>query len=197
MRQRLIFFSLALLVTPAVAIAEGSDEIVAVVRKTLDSALEVARGGGTQDEQLDKLRAIAHDFLDTRAMGRRAIGSALEAQPADRQEQYFDLFGQVIVRAYLQKLLLFHSPHFNYGEPVTHEKIVVVKTQIVTSKDEFHVDYPMRQHDGRWLAIDVVVEGISLTENYRAQFASLLRDHSFEELLDQMRRAARVAEKPA
>jgi ABC-type transporter MlaC component len=34
----------------------------------------------------------------------------------------------------------------------------------------------------------VIVEGMSLSENYREQFSSLLRGRSFEELLDLMRR---------
>jgi phospholipid transport system substrate-binding protein len=129
-------------------------------------------------------------------MGRRAIGDVLAAQPAERQEEYFDLFDQLIVRAYLQKLLLFRNPRFGYREAQSQGDIVIVGTKIITSKDEYHVDYQMRERDGRWLATDVIVEGISLTENYRAQFSSLLRDHSFDELLDLMRRTARVPQKP-
>ena len=41
---------------------------------------------------------------------------------------------------------------------------------------------------GRWLATDIVIEGISMTSSYADQFTSLLRDRSFDELLDLMRR---------
>jgi phospholipid transport system substrate-binding protein len=75
--------------------------------------------------------------------------------------------------------------------------VVIVRTRIVTAKDEYHVDYEMREREGRWLATDVIIEGISLTDNYRSQFASLLRDRSFPELLDLMRRKTRpVREEP-
>ena len=71
-------------------------------------------------------------------------------------------------------------------------------TKIITTNAEYYVDYEMREREGRWVATDVIVENISLSDNYRAQFASLLRGRSFEELLELMRRKTRpVREEPA
>jgi len=188
---------LVLILTPALGRAAAPEDAVAAVKKTLDAALEIAGRSGTRDEKLVSLRAVARDILDTRAMGRRAIGDALAAQPPEQQAEFFDLFDQVMVRAYLQKLLLFRSPRLGYREPQTKGQAVIVGTKIITTTDDYKVDYEMRERDGRWVATDVIVEGISLTENYRAQFASLLRDRSFAELLDLMRRKTRpVGEEP-
>ena len=60
-------------------------------------------------------------------------------------------------------------------------------TRIVTDKDEFFVDYEMHQRDGGWVASDIVVESISLSQNYAQQFQELLRTRSFDELLELMR----------
>jgi phospholipid transport system substrate-binding protein len=49
----------------------------------------------------------------------------------------------------------------------------------------------MHQRNGSWAATDIVVEGISLSENYRDQFRSLLRTRSFDELLELLRRKLR------
>ena len=119
------------------------------------------------------------------------MGDLLAAQPPQQQEEYLELFDHLMVRAYLQKLLLFRNPRFGYGKPRSEGDVVIVGTKIITAKDEYHVDYEMREREGRWAATDVIVEDISLTENYNAQFASLLRDRSFAELLDLMRRKTR------
>ena len=63
-----------LLLAPTLMGAATSDGAVAVVKKGLDAALAASRAGGTRDENLVALRAVARDILDTRAMGRRAIG---------------------------------------------------------------------------------------------------------------------------
>jgi phospholipid transport system substrate-binding protein len=188
MARRRFALALAFLLTPALLRAAApTDEAAAVVQHALDAALATATAQKTRDENLAALRTVAGGFLDTKAMGRRAIGDALAAQPAPQQAEYLALFDELLVRAYLQKLLLFRSPRFLYGEPRRDGDVVIVPTRIATTKDEYKVDYDMREHDGRWLATDVVVEGISLTDNYREQFASILRDRSFAELLDVMR----------
>jgi phospholipid transport system substrate-binding protein len=189
---------LALVLAPALSATAPANEAVAVVKKTLDAALATARAGGTRDENLAALRAVARDILDTRAMGRRAMGDVLAAQPRGQQEEYLELFDEVLVRAYLQKLLLFRNPRFGYGEPRRHDDVLIVPSTIATTKDEYHVDYEMREREGRWVATDVIVEGISLTDNYKEQFSALLRDRSFVELLELMRKKVRpVREGPA
>jgi len=188
---------LGLILASGVSAASPPGQAVAAVKKTLDAALDIARASGSRDEHLASLRTVAKDILDTRAMGRRAIGDTLAAQPPAQQEEYLALFDEVSVRAYLQKLLLFREPHFGYGEPRQNGDVLIVPTTIATSKDEYHVDYAMRERNDRWVATDVIVERISLTDNYRAQFASLLRDRSFAELVELMRNKTRPAREEA
>ncbi len=83
---------LVLMLAPALGGAATPEDAVAAVKKTLDAPLEIARAGGTRDEKLASLRAVARDILDTRAMGRRAIGDVLAAQPPEQQAEYLELF---------------------------------------------------------------------------------------------------------
>jgi phospholipid transport system substrate-binding protein len=164
------------------------------VQATLARARMVVLGDASRDEQLSALHILARELLDTRAIGQRAMGPTLAAQPAGQQEEFFELFDEFIVRAYLRRLILFRNPRFAF-RPVREEgDAALVKTKILTANDEFYVDYEMRRRDGRWLATDVVVEGISLRSNYSEQFASVLKNRTFEELLELMRRKLHVLE---
>jgi phospholipid transport system substrate-binding protein len=160
---------------------------VDAVRDTLAKARAVVLTADSREQKLAALRELARHLMDTREMGRRAIGPRLAEQPAARQEEFLSLFDELIVRSYLQKLLFFRQPRFAFGEEETGEDAVIVHTRILTDKDEFHVDYVMRQRDGAWLASDVVIESISLTQNYSQQFRELLRSRSFDELLELLR----------
>lgn len=188
-------FGLVLALAPVLRGAPPPEDGVAAVKKTLDDAIAIARAGGDRDQSLAKLRDVARGILDTRTMGRRAMGEVLAAQPPAQQAEYLELFDELIVRAYLQKLLLFRDPRFEYGTPRSAGAALVVPTRIVTPKDEYRVDYEMQDRDGRWVATDVLVEDVSLTQNYKAQFQSLLRDRSFAELLDLMRTKMRAPRK--
>lgn len=168
-----------------------SDAATRAVRETLNRAQEVVEREGERNDKLDALRALARELFDTRAMGRRAFGPALATRPHEQREEFFDLFDEYIVRAYLQRLLFFREPRFGFAKPVVEDDGVLVRTRIITPKDEYYVDYLMNDEAGRWLATDIVVEGMSLTSNFGEQFAGVLRTRSFEELLDLMRRKTR------
>lgn len=186
-RGRGFALGVALLGVSALASA-AADGPLAAVEATLSRTSGVLLGTGTRDEKLSALDALASDLLDTDAIGRSAIGSTLASRSSAEQKEFLRLFDRVIVRAYLQKLLLFRNPRFSYvGERIDGQR-ATVRTLIVTSRDEFSIDYPMRYSAGRWKATDILVEGISLAGNYRAQFDSLLRRLSFDQLLERMRR---------
>jgi len=164
----------------AVAAPDGA---LNAVRETLGKARAVVLRDDSREQKLAALHELARHLMDTREMGRRAIGARLAEQPAAQQEEFLDLFDELIVRSYLQKLLFFRQPRFAFGEEETNHDTVIVHTRILTDKDQFFVDYEMRQREGAWVASDVVIENISLTQNYSQQFQEILRSRSFDELL--------------
>jgi phospholipid transport system substrate-binding protein len=73
------------------------------------------------------------------------------------------------------------------GETIQGEE-ARVRTALVSPKDgTLPVDYRLTAAGGRWAVADVVVDGVSLTGNYRAQFSKILRTSSYESLLRRMR----------
>ena len=164
---------------------------VETVRDTLAKAGAVVLTDETHEQKLEALHDLARHLMDTRAMGRRAIGPRLAEQPEAKQEEFLKLFDELIVRSYLQKLLFFRQPRFAFGKEETGQDAVIVHTRIVTDRDDYIVDYEMHQRDGAWVASDIVIESVSLTRTYASQFQELLRTRSFDELLELMR--AKVA----
>jgi phospholipid transport system substrate-binding protein len=53
--------------------------------------------------------------------------------------------------------------------------------------DNASVNYRLRNRSGRWLVIDVMVEGISFVSNYRDQFREVLGNGGPEHLLERLR----------
>jgi phospholipid transport system substrate-binding protein len=83
------------------------------------------------------------------------------------------------------------------GEPIQYLDESVngpdarVASRLVTAKgSEVKVDYRLHRADERWTVYDVVVDGVSLVENYRTQFSRLIQRTSFAELLKTLRAKA-------
>ncbi len=64
-----------------------------------------------------------------------------------------------------------------------------VKTKVVRGGggNDVLVDYRLRQRDGTWKIIDVVVEGVSLVSNFRSQFQDVVASGGPERLLALLR----------
>lgn len=157
-------------------------------REVLEQARRVVDSSKTHNEKLADLSALLKVFLDTDTMGRVALGENWERFAPGQQQEFLQLFRELFQRTYVQKLLLFEKPDFAYvGEQINGSE-AQVETKIVTPRDEFLVTYHMRRFGADWKAIDVKIEDLSLTANFRRQLARLLAKETPSDLLARMRR---------
>jgi ABC-type transporter MlaC component len=160
-------------------------------RTILQASNKIVTGPGSRDEKLVKLKELLRDFLDTDALGRQSMGKHLDGVTPAQQARFLDLFRDLFVRTYVQRLLLFEVPDFAYGEEKITGNTAFVDTEIVTDRDRFAVDYKLRKDGKGWLATDILIEDVSLSSNFKAQFDKALSQDSFDGLLDKLERKHR------
>jgi phospholipid transport system substrate-binding protein len=173
---------------PAAAAVSREDAAADAVRATLAEVQALNVAGRSQEEAAEAVRRMARRLVDTRDMGRRAAAPKFAEWSGAQQTEFLDLFDELFVRSYLQKLLLFRGPTFRVDRAAAAGDHVMVDTTIVTAHDSYEVSYDMHLVDGQWLATDVIVEGVGMTSSYADQFASILRDRSVDDLLALLRR---------
>jgi phospholipid transport system substrate-binding protein len=55
------------------------------------------------------------------------------------------------------------------------------------SREDFAIDYRLHDIDGQWKVYDVLIDHISIVNNYRAQFERVIAKSSVKELLQRMK----------
>ncbi len=71
------------------------------------------------------------------------------------------------------------------------ERGALVRTEVQARYgNDMQLDYLMARSGKGWLVRDVVIDGVSLVENYRAQFARILRTASYADLVLRLRTVA-------
>jgi phospholipid transport system substrate-binding protein len=60
------------------------------------------------------------------------------------------------------------------------------------SSKEIPISYRVILKDGAWKVYDVVVENVSLVQNYRSQFNSILVNHTPDQLLKTLQEKVRA-----
>jgi phospholipid transport system substrate-binding protein len=95
----------------------------------------------------------------------------------------------VLEKAYIDKILSYTDEKVVFDkETMLAENQAEVQTRIVTSSKEIPISYRVILKDGTWKVYDVIVEGVSLVQNYRTQFSDILAKNSPKELLEILRK---------
>ena len=103
------------------------------------------------------------------------------------------LFEQVLEKSYIDKILDYSNEKVNfYKESMLTDSQAEIQTKIVTASKEIPIFYRMILKDGKWKVYDVVVENVSLVQNYRTQFNDILAKDTPEKLLEILRKKVKA-----
>ena len=144
-----------------------------------------------------EIRQLARHRFDVPGAARRVLEPEWSALSVVEREEFIRLFGDRLLWGYLSivrgKLPRDRSPaiHLVGEEMGAGGRVALVRTMI-RAKDgtDVRFDYVMTKVGANWLVHDVVVDGVSLIENYRAQVAQVLRASSYAGLVARLRSGA-------
>jgi len=132
-------------------------------------------------------RLILQQFFDFQEMSRRSLG-ANARRYNDRLGEFTPLFVDFLEHAYMGKLEENGDAKIEYIREIVDDENVEIDTKTrLKDGNEYSVNYKLYLSPMGWRAYDVVVEGISLVNNYRSQFDRFLSKKSFDELLQELR----------
>ena len=130
---------------------------------------------------------ILHQLFDFQEMSRRALG-ANARRYSDRLAEFTPLFVALLEQAYIGKLEENGDAKIQYLKEIVDGQDIEVETKTrLKDGSEYSVNYKLKFTPAGWRAYDVVVEGVSLVNNYRSQFDRFLSKKSFDELLQVLR----------
>ena len=179
---------LGLGVAPAGA-GEPTDQLRTQLERVLKTVQdpELKKAGRLAERQA--VRRIADEIFDFPDTAKRALARHwAQRTPAERQE-FVALFADLFEHAYLSKVELYQGERVTYLGDTVEGNEALVRTQFATKQgSQVNVDYRMqRGSSGRWLVYDVLIEGVSLIDNYRTQFNSVILRSSYPELIKKLK----------
>jgi phospholipid transport system substrate-binding protein len=166
-----------------------TDELRAAIEKvqmTLnDPQLKAA---GKKGERLDKLRQVIQPKFDFTEMAKRSLGANWQRRNPEEQGEFVRVFTELLENAYVDSIASYDGEKVVFTNEKQDKEYGEVNTKIVTKKgEEFSVNYKLHQASGNWKVYDVVIENISIVNNFRSQFNRVIAKSSYEDLLRTMK----------
>jgi phospholipid transport system substrate-binding protein len=192
MKEKLTLVGILMLLLFAGAVWAGA--ALETVQNNVNKVFEVLRDPKLKPEaareaKKDKLRAIYKNLFDEVELSRRTLVRNWSKLSPPQQQEFVGLFEQVLEKAYANKILSYTDEKVVYfKESNIAENQVEVQTKVITSSKEIPIFYRVILKDGKWRVYDVVVENVSLVQNYRTQFNDILSTKTPEQLLEILRK---------
>ena len=164
--------------------------VEANVKKVLDVLRDSKlKGPSAKEIKKEKLRVIYKGMFDEVEFSRRTMARNWTKLSPAQQTEFIVLFEQVLEKSYVDKILSYTDQKIEfYKEDILSESQAEIQTKIVTSSNEIPISYRVILKEGKWRVYDVVVENVSLVQNYRTQFNDILANKTPEQLLEILRK---------
>jgi phospholipid transport system substrate-binding protein len=182
----LIVFTLLLApldVTAGEATTQLSGTINEFVKILVNTPVSQLRESGLPERAM----ALIYNRFDFSEMTKLSLGRHWQALNQSEQREFVEAFTQRLLRAYGRSVRASGDEKIQYEREVLDGKNASVETKVVSSGDEFPIDYQLHDIDGQWKVYDMVIDKVSIVNNYRAQFERVIAKSSVKELLQRMK----------
>jgi len=180
-----------------ITLALGHDATAGVptdqLRLTVDRVLAILNDAnlnapGAKETRRAELRKTIFPRFDFEEMAKRSLGAEWRRRTPAEQKEFVDLFTELLKNSYIESIESYRGNKVVYGRESQDGDYAEVNTSITNPNgEEFAIDYRLTIRVSEWKVYDVIVENISIVNNYRAQFRRILQRSSFADLLQTIR----------
>lgn len=166
------------------------DTVQTNVNKVLDVLRDPnLKGESAKGTKKEKLEAIYEQMFDGVELSMRTMGGNWTKLNPAQQKEFVQLYRQILEKAYIDKILSYTNEKIVFPkESMLSKNQAEVQTKVITSSKEIPIFYKVILKGGTWKVYDVDVENVSLVQNYRSQFNSILAKNTPDQLLEILRK---------
>jgi phospholipid transport system substrate-binding protein len=185
-----------LLFLPFKAFAESP---IVEIKSTVDQAIQILtdpqlRGESKTQERRKRLREVIFVRFDFQEMAQRSLGAHWQRRTPEEQTQFIKVFSDLLEQTYVDKIESYNNEKFIYTNERIDGSYAEVSSKMRTSKgEEFTINYKLHRVGEDWKVYDLVIENVSLMNNYRSQFNRILTNSTYDELVSRIK--AKVSDK--
>lgn len=167
-----------------------------LVRSTTEDVLAKLEANKKElKEDPDAVATLVQEHVlphfDFRAMSQMVLARNWRTASEDQRERFVDAFRQLLIHTYGSSLAEYSGERIEFrpmhSDPESGR--VTVSMRIHTGEGPaIPVDYKLYQRNGKpWQVFDVVVDGVSLVQNYRGSFASEVKRKGVDALIERIK----------
>ena len=151
------------------------------VQSTVNRASQVLSENITKEEKINKLKSIAKETVDIKAVGFYSLGSARKNLDKTQKIKYSELFESYFLKSFSSRLSEYTNPEIDVtGKEVLNKNYTIVNSILLSTSERPEVKIDWRVYTKQPenpLIRDLIIEGLSLARTQKEEFASILNSN--------------------
>ena len=184
-------FKILFLITFAITSASAmkQDEIQTVMTKKIDNVLTILEQKNLPiNKKGEQIIKIIDEVFDYELMARIALGKETwDTLSEQKQKEFTKIFETKLKNSYIEKLELYNDQKVKIlGLNPYKNARLQLETELLGKEGTYKINYNFynkSKDSEQWLIYDVDLVGVSIIQTYRQQFAGLLKEKTFDEML--------------
>ncbi len=180
-REFLACCLVVLMAIPGARAGNPGDEAGDFITSLADKAIAaLTEEGISRDQRVARFRVLLNENFAVRSIGRWVLGRYWRKATYAERSEYMKLFENLIVTTYVDRFERYSGETLTVAKTVVKKAgDVIVFSQITRSQGvkPINVDWRVRVNKGQYKIVDVIVEGISMGQTQRSEFASVIRNN--------------------
>ena len=168
-----------------------ADSPIETIRMTIQQARAVLedpnyQGQDHKQQRLAKVKEIVLPQFDSQEVAKRTLSTHWNGLTDQQQQEFVQLFIALVEKTYSHNLDRYNNGvQFFFDHERIEDQFSEVDTRVLdpVQNRTFSIGYRLHNVNGKWLVYDVVIENVSMVQNYRNQFNRILTKSSYEELI--------------
>lgn len=184
--------------------SQGAETPTEAVRETVNKILHILEDPAQNDQAKQAqrrrmLEEIAADRFDYAEMSKRVLGKYWKTLTEVQQKEFVAVYKGFLSDTYAGRIEDYtgRKQDARYLTERREGSYAEVRTELRSDKTTLPMDYRLFLKEGRWVAYDIIIDGVSLVSNYRSQFQKIILESSFQELVNKLRERTVTKEKNA
>lgn len=184
---------LCMVVTVAFSFSAFAGEPTEVIRKTTDKIIAIVKDPALQDPEKKRerdllIRMAAEEIFDKEEMSMRTLARHWRQRTPAEKKEFMALFEGLLEKTYIDRVEGYSGEQVVYEGERVEGDYALVKVDIMTKQQtKIPVLYRLKKKKEGWLVYDLSIEGVSLINNYRTQFDSIIVSSSFKKLIEKLK----------
>lgn len=179
---------LVMLVPTSLALAEIDNSAEDFLQNRLDDVFAILEKKDlSKQAKSEAIEGIVTPMFDFPLMAKLSLGKKhwTMLTPEDK-DRFTKLFVKRLRQSYLDRLTAYTDEKIIYGSAVEVNNKIHIPTDLVSKSKKISMRYKLYASKSGWRIYDVEIQDVSIIRSYRSQFAEILKNGTFDDLIQKL-----------